>query len=63
MPSARKRPARVRRGAPLVLEFLSVITILPLTSQIARRYAEIRAALEAKGWGIEGPTCVDWTRE
>jgi tRNA(fMet)-specific endonuclease VapC len=40
--------------APLVREFLEGITILPLTSDVAPRYAAIRAALEAAGRPI-GP--------
>lgn len=42
------------KAAPLVREFLDGITILPLTSDAARRYAIIRATLEAKGRPI-GP--------
>jgi tRNA(fMet)-specific endonuclease VapC len=42
------------RVAPLVEEFLAGITILPLTSGVARVYGRIRAELEAKGTPI-GP--------
>lgn len=40
--------------APAVEEFLQGITILPLTSDVARRYARVRADLEARGTPI-GP--------
>jgi tRNA(fMet)-specific endonuclease VapC len=40
--------------APLVEEFLVGMTVLPLTSDVARHYAAIRAALEAAGTPI-GP--------
>lgn len=40
--------------APLVEEFLVGMTVLPLTSDVARHYAVIRAALEAAGTPI-GP--------
>jgi len=42
------------RVAPLVEEFLTGITILPLTSEVARVYGRIRAELEANGTPI-GP--------
>lgn len=42
------------RIAPMVEAFLAGITILPLTSDAARRYAKIRAELEARGTPI-GP--------
>ena len=42
------------RIAPLVEEFLEGITILPLTSEVARAYGRIRAELEASGTPI-GP--------
>jgi tRNA(fMet)-specific endonuclease VapC len=42
------------RVAPLVEEFLAGMTILPLTSDVARVYGRIRAELEAKGRPI-GP--------
>jgi len=42
------------RIAPLVEAFLAGITILPLTSDVARPYARIRAELDAKGTPI-GP--------
>ena len=42
------------RIAPLVEEFLAGITILPLTSPVARVYGRIRAELEANGTPI-GP--------
>jgi tRNA(fMet)-specific endonuclease VapC len=42
------------RVAPLVEEFLAGITILPLTSDVARVYGRIRAELEAGGTPI-GP--------
>jgi tRNA(fMet)-specific endonuclease VapC len=40
--------------APLVEEFLNGVTVMPLTSEVARHYAIIRVALEAKGTPI-GP--------
>lgn len=42
------------RVAPLVLEFLEGITILPLDSSVATTYARVRAELEAAGKPI-GP--------
>jgi tRNA(fMet)-specific endonuclease VapC len=42
------------RVTPLVEAFLAGITILPLTSEVARVYGRIRAELEAKGTPI-GP--------
>ena len=42
------------RIAPLVEEFLAGITILSLTSEVAKHYGRIRAELEAKGTPI-GP--------
>jgi tRNA(fMet)-specific endonuclease VapC len=42
------------RIAPLVEEFLAGITILPLTSEVARAFGRIRAELEASGRPI-GP--------
>ena len=42
------------RVAPLVEEFLNGITIMPMTSDVARHYARVRATLEAKGTPI-GP--------
>lgn len=42
------------RIAPLVEEFLEGIAILPLTSDVARRYAGARADLESRGAPI-GP--------
>jgi tRNA(fMet)-specific endonuclease VapC len=42
------------RIAPLVETFLAGITILPLTSEVAREYARVRAALEKAGTPI-GP--------
>lgn len=42
------------RIAPLVEEFLAGITILPLDSAVARRYAKTRVELEAQGTPI-GP--------
>jgi tRNA(fMet)-specific endonuclease VapC len=42
------------RIAPLVEEFLEGITILPLTSDVARVYGRIRAELDARGMPI-GP--------
>lgn len=42
------------RIGPLIEEFLDGMTILPLTSDVARTYAKIRAALESKGTTI-GP--------
>ena len=42
------------RIAPLVEEFMSGMVILPFTSEVARRYAIVRAELEAKGTPI-GP--------
>ena len=42
------------RIAPLVEEFLSGITVLPLTSEVARVYGRIRAQLETAGTPI-GP--------
>lgn len=42
------------RLAPLIEQFLEAATILPLTSEVARRYAGVRAGLEAKGTPI-GP--------
>jgi tRNA(fMet)-specific endonuclease VapC len=42
------------RIAPLVEEFLAAITILPLDSAVARRYAKTRALLDARGSPI-GP--------
>ena len=42
------------RIAPLVEEFLAGISILPLTSAMARHYARARAYLEARGTPI-GP--------
>jgi tRNA(fMet)-specific endonuclease VapC len=42
------------RIAPLVEEFLAGITILPLTSEVARAYGRIRAELEASGTPV-GP--------
>ena len=42
------------RIAPLVEQFLSGITVLPLTSEVARAYGRIRAALEEAGSPI-GP--------
>ena len=47
-----KNPAL--RVAPLIEEFLAGITILPLTSDVARRYGRVRAELEARGTPI-GP--------
>jgi len=47
------RNPRLRVG-PLVEEFLAGITILPLTSDVARIYGRIRAELEAGGTPI-GP--------
>jgi len=47
------RNPRLRVG-PLVEEFLAGITILPLTSDVARVYGRIRAELEAKGTPV-GP--------
>jgi len=47
------RNPRLRVG-PLVEEFLAGITILPLTSDVARVYGRIRAELEAEGTPI-GP--------
>ena len=47
------RNPRLRVG-PLVEEFLAGITILPLTSDVARVYGRIRAELEAGGTPI-GP--------
>jgi tRNA(fMet)-specific endonuclease VapC len=48
---ARKPGLRI---APLVEEFLAGVTILPLTSDVARAYGRIRAELEAEGTPI-GP--------
>lgn len=42
------------RIAPLVEQFLSGITVVPLTSDVARVYARIRATLDAAGTPI-GP--------
>lgn len=42
------------RIGPLVEGFLAGITIVPLTSEVARAYGRIRAELEAKGTPI-GP--------
>jgi tRNA(fMet)-specific endonuclease VapC len=42
------------RAAPLVEEFLAAITVLPLTSEVARSYGRMRAELEATGRPI-GP--------
>jgi tRNA(fMet)-specific endonuclease VapC len=42
------------RIAPLVETFLAGITILPLTSEVAREYARVRATLEKAGTPI-GP--------
>ncbi len=42
------------RIAPLVEEFLDGIQVLPLTSEVARSYARVRADLEARGTPI-GP--------
>ena len=42
------------RIAPLVLEFLAGISIVPLTSHAATHYARVRAELEAAGTPI-GP--------
>jgi tRNA(fMet)-specific endonuclease VapC len=42
------------RVAPLVEEFLAGITVLPLTSEVARVYGRIRAELEVRGTPI-GP--------
>lgn len=42
------------RVAPLVEEFLNGVTVMPLTSDVARHYAVVRASLEAKGTPI-GP--------
>ena len=42
------------RIAPLVEEFLAGITVLPLTSEVARVYGRIRAQLETAGTPI-GP--------
>lgn len=42
------------RIAPLVEQFLAGITVLPLTSEVARVYGRIRAELEAAGTPI-GP--------
>jgi tRNA(fMet)-specific endonuclease VapC len=42
------------RIAPLVEEFLEGIEILPLTSDVARAYARVRADLESRGTPI-GP--------
>lgn len=42
------------RIAPLVEQFLDGITILPLTSDVARVYAAVRAALDVQGAPI-GP--------
>ena len=47
-----KNPAL--RIAPLVEEFLAGVSILPLTSDVARHYARARADLEARGSPI-GP--------
>jgi tRNA(fMet)-specific endonuclease VapC len=42
------------RIGPMIEEFLDGMTILPLTSDMARIYATVRAALESKGTPI-GP--------
>jgi len=47
------RNPRLRIG-PLVEEFLAGITVVPLTSDVARVYGRIRAKLEAGGTPI-GP--------
>ena len=44
----------VLRIAPLIETFLAGITILPLTSEVAKKYATIRARLEKAGTPI-GP--------
>jgi len=48
---ARNPGLRIR---PLIQEFLDGMTMLPLTSDVARTYAKIRVALESKGIPI-GP--------
>lgn len=42
------------RVAPLVEEFLQGVTVLPLTSDVARHYGIVRSHLEARGTPI-GP--------
>ena len=42
------------KSAPLIETFLDEIAVFPLTSEVARRYGETRAALEARGTPI-GP--------
>lgn len=47
-----KKPSS--KAAPLVEQFLAGITVLPLTSHVARHYASIRSSLESRGTPI-GP--------